>query len=361
MSSKQKSKEKKKKCTTNEEDEIFHIRENHEILDLKDFWDIHQIMRSDYYLLDSLKENLQNLIVIYPNKKFKNHKFIYTERDIPKENNEFLSKINSLADEYKKLDNTDLFKKINASAKDNYSEGKEDVPDEVALSSEATNVMNFKRELSNLEILTSTIVECIILSSKIEKLSNEILDFLYKVHSRNNEILSIARTELHMDFVNRKRTTIFEYGLENHSDLDKSINYEIKCECEKTLKYIGIKYKDIEITKDSFIIQKSDYRYVNNLLKKRLLQEYKETGSISQKDLELNKLKQMKVLNRILLYIAVISCALQVLSIPKNYSDFYTTLIKFISSTQITWILIATVAIVLIIVLISELYIFKNK
>lgn len=361
MSSKQKAKEKKGKCTTNEEDEILHIRENHEIIDLKNFWDIHQIMRSDYYLLDSLKENLQTLIVIYPNKKFKNHKFIYAERNIPEENNEFLSKIHSLAAEYKKLDSKDLLNKINATTKDDYSNGKEDVLDEVALTSEAKNVINLKRELSNAEILTSTIVECIILSEKIEKLSNEILDFLYKVHSRNNEILSIVKTELHMDFVNRKRTTIFEYGLENHLDLDKIINYEIKCECEKTLKYIGIKYKDTEIIKDSFIIKKSDYRYINNLLKKRLLQEYKETGKISQNDLELNKLKQMKVLNRILLYIAVISCALQVLSIPKNYSDFYTTLIKFISSAQITWILIATVALVLITALVSELFIFKNK
>ncbi len=361
MSSKQKSTDKKEKCTTSEEDEIFHIRENHEIIDLKNFWDIHQIMRSDYYLLDSLKENLETLIVIYPNKKFKNHNFIYAERNIPEENNEFLSKINSLATEYKKLDSTDFFNKLNATTNDDYSDVNEDVINEIVLTSEAQNVINLKRELSNLEIFSSTIVECIILSEKIEKLSSEILDFLYKVHSRNNEILSIVKTELHMDFVSRKRTIIFEYGLENHLDLDKIINYEIKCDCEKTLKYIGIKYKDAEITKNSFVIKKSDYRYTNNLLKKRLLDEYKETGKISKNDLELNKLKQMKVLNRILLYIAVISCGLQVLSIPKNYSDFYTTLIKFISSTQITWILIATVAIVLIIALISELFIFKNK
>ena len=102
------------------QEEVLHIRENHEILSETDFWKIHQIMREDFYLIDNLKESLSNSFFVLKKPK-ENIKLCYElDVDIQKTVTKFLKDIEEITIEFNTLDSVEqlnkLQKKSNANA-----------------------------------------------------------------------------------------------------------------------------------------------------------------------------------------------------------------------------------------------------
>ncbi len=351
-----KGKRNKSERKENGKDEILHIRENHEILDVNKFWDIHQIMREDFYLLVNLKYSLENILIIENGNLPKGYKLIYDMDDIIEKRLQFIEEINKLIDEYDKLDNIDEF--INRDETYNNS-----VTDEIAITKESSsyrNVVNIHREKSNLEQFYGIMIECIILSEKMENLCKEILYYILTLNSRNNEILSVKEENLMSEFTYRKRSEHFKFGLDTNIEQDKIINYELTCEDKYISDKISRKY-NLQISSSGILIKKVDHRYINYILKERIIDEYTETGNIFSKYIDIKKTNQIKLLNRILLYIAVITFAFQLLNLPSDYSNFYNKLKNYMTISEINLLVILIFVGMIVILVISELTIFKDN
>ena len=336
------------------EEEVLHIRENHEILKDTDFWKIHQIMREDFYLINNLKEYLSNSILVLEPKE--NIQLTYElNLDIPQTINDFLKDIKEISIEFVKLDAVEeelnkLQKKSNANS---------EIHKEVAVGTDdVSNVLNLNNH-TNVIPLFNNFVLCIKLSEKIELKTNEILQFLYRFHSMINEIASIRSVDLSQEFITRKRSEIFEYGLDSNVDNDKIINYEIMCTDINVITVLSKRY-ELEKTNKSVILKKRDLRYVNSNLKKRNIIEFRETGEIIKKSREIEKTRQMKILNRILFYFSSATVGFQLLNLPGNYSTFYEKLKPYISPTTIKGFGIFIFILYLLLIVIVEVNIFSQ-
>lgn len=343
-----KGKRKKLRKRENYEEKIFCIHENHEILDVSKFWDIHQIMREDFYLLSGLKYALKNIFIIEKSNNSKNNKLVYDIDNIKERGLGFIEKVDLLSKEFSILDNCEmLLNKENIN--DNYTT--ESIKEENVQEVEKTD---------NLEELYCIMIECIKLSEKIEGLCKEILDYILKVTSRNNEILSEKEDDLKSEFIYRKMSEHFKFGLDTNLEQDKIINYEFICKSKEISKKISNKY-NLNISSSGILIKKNDSRYINNIFKERIINEYTEIGNILSKCTEIKKTKQIKLLNRILFYIAIITFAFQLLSFPSNYMNFCNSLGNFITKLQINYLLLLIFILTIIILVISELTIFKEN
>lgn len=342
-----------KKVCKNKKDmeDVLHVRENHEIINTSDFWKIHQIMRSNFYLLDSLKSTLENSI--FSLEKPKNVNLIYEIEDIKAKATKFHEEILILINEYNELDKVEELNENLDEKKDvNFNQ-------EVAVSEEPNlNVLNFNNEYNPIPYF-ETFISCIKLSEKIESKANDVLHFLYRINAMNNEILSKQDSDLGTDFSLRKSAEILKYGFEVSTDKDKIINYEIKCDDNNTINILSNKY-DLERTKDSFILKKRDLRYINSIMQKRVVIEYEEFGNTFKKSIALEKNKQSKILNRILFYIAVIAVGSQLLNLPEDYSSFYEKLSPYLTSTYIKGLAMGIVILIFITIYIAEKIIFKD-
>lgn len=346
------NKEIKKLKNKKEEEEILHIRENHKTITISDFWEIHQIMRSDFYLLDSLRLILENSIFALENS---NHevKLVYEIKNIKAKAQNFHEEIIELTKEYSNLDQVE---KLNENLNNNQ---KTEINQEVALSQESNlNVLNFDNKHNAIPYF-ETLISCIKLSEKIESKSNDILHFLYKINAMNNEILSIESNDLRTEFSLRKSAEIFKYGFEVSTDKDKIINYEIKCEDNNIINILSKKY-DLDRTKESFILKKRDLRYINSIIQKRVIVEYEEFGNTFKRSIQLERNKQAKILNRILFYIAVIAVGSQLLNLPEDYSSFYEKLRPYLEPIYIKGLAIGIIVLIFIVIFLAEKIIFKE-
>lgn len=351
-----KGKRNKSERKGNQKDEILYVRENHEILDASNFWDIHQIMREDLYLLSNLRYSLEQILIIDKNNINKNHKLIYDIDNIVEKRDKFINDIDILIKEYEKLDNCDELINIEKIYNDSIEE-------EIAITDESAtykNVVNINREKSNLEQVYSVMLDCIILSEKIEKKCTDLLYYILKFNSRNNEILSIKEDNLMSEFTFRKKSEHFKFGLDTNIEQDKIINYEFNCEDTYTSTNIVKKY-NLKTTTKGILIKKVDHRYINSILKDRIINEHEETGKIFSKYIDIRKTNQIKLLNRILFYIAVITFAFQLFNLPSYYSIFYNHLKNYRTSGEIKFLAMLIFIGAIVVLWIAELTIFKDK
>lgn len=347
------NKEKKSSQNKKETEEIFFIRENHEIIDINDFWEIHQIMRSDFYLLDNLKLVLENQILSLKNPS-KDMELTYKLEEIDEKVSEFYKEILKLKTEYIELDNAEELINKNLGEKNDLG-----VDPEVAISKEQNlNVLNFERVYNPIPFF-ETYISCIKLSEKIESKSNDILQFLYMLNTMNNEILSKDKDDSLRDFSFRKRAEIFKYGFDVSTDRDKIINYEIKCDDNNTVNILANKY-DLKKTKIGLLIEKRDLRYINSIIQNRVIVEFEEFANIFKRNIELERNRQAKILNRILFYIAVIAVGSQLLNLPEDYSSFYEKLRPYLGPIQIKGLAIGILILIFIIIFVAEKLIFKE-
>lgn len=337
-----------------EEEEVLYIRENHEVLRETDFWKIHQIMREDFYFINNLKESLSNSILVLKKPK-ESMKLTYDlDLDVNQEINRFLKDIEEISKEFEKLDDPENIDKLQK--KSNIDS---EIHKEVAVGlDQELKVLNLNNYTNIIPFLDNFVL-CIKLSEKIESKINEILQFLYKLNSMNNEIASIRNADLSIEFTTRKRAQIFEYGLDSSVENDKIINYEIMCIDKNAITVLSKKY-ELEKTNESVILQKKDLRYVNSNLKKRTFIEYRETGEIIKKSRELEKVKQMKILNRILFYFSSSSIGFQLLNLAGNYSTFYEKLRPYFSAITIKGLAMLIFLFCFILIIIVEVNIFSQ-
>lgn len=336
------------------EEEVLHIRENHEILRATDFWKIHQIMREDFYFINNLKESLSNSTIVLKKPK-ESMKLTYDlNSDVNQEINRFLKDIEEISKEFEKLDDTENMNK--SQKKSDIDSG---IHEEVSVGvSPDLKVLNFNNYANTIPFFKNFVL-CIKLSEKIESKTNEILQFLYKLNSMNNEIASIKNADLSLEFATRKRAQIFEYGLDSSVENNKTINYEIMCDDKNAITVLS-KIYELEKTNESVILKKKDLRYVNSNLKKRTFIEYRETGEIIKKSRELEKVKQMKILNRILFYFSSSSIGFQLLNLPSNYSNFYEKLRPYFSPITIKGLAMLIFIFCFVLIVIVEVNIFSQ-
>lgn len=341
-----KSKEKK--------EDILHIIENHEILRETDFWKIHQIMREDFYFINSLKKFLSSPILVLKKPKESMNLIYNLDFDVKQEIKRFLKDIEEVTKEFKELDDTESI---------NISQKKLDIDSEIH--KEVAVGIDQERKILNLNNYTDIspffdhFVLCIKLSEKIEFKINEILEFLYNLNSMNNEIASSENADLNVEFITRKRAQFFEYGFDSSVENDKIINYELMFTDKNVITILAERY-NLKKTNKSVIVKKIDLRYVNSNLKKKTFIEYKETGEIIKKSRELKKVKQMKILNRILFYFSSSSLGFQLLNLPANYSNFYEKLSPYCSSITIKILAMLIFLFCCILIIIVEVNIFSQ-
>lgn len=281
-----KGKRNKSEKKDNSKDEIFYIRENHEVLDANNFWDIHQVMREDFYLLSNLKYSLENTLIIEKGNISKKHTLVYDFDDIIEKRLQFIDEIDKLIEEYNKLDDCSDLINIEKTCNNSLS-------DEIAITHEYDsykNVVNMPREKSNLDQVYSIMIDCITLSEKIEKLCTDVLYYILNLNNRNNEILSLKEENLMSEFTFRKRSEYFYFGLDTNIEQDKTINYEFICEDKYISNKISRKY-DLKTSTSGILIKKVDHRYINSTLKDRIINEYTETGNILSKYIDIKKNK----------------------------------------------------------------------
>lgn len=347
------NKDKRNSQNKKETEEILYIRENHEIIDINDFWKIHQIMRSDFYLLDNLRLVLENQLLSLKNPS-KDMKLTYNVEDIDEKVSKFHEEILELKTEYSELDNAEEL--INKGLGEN---NEVCINEEVAISKEQNlNVLNFDKAYNPIHLF-ETYISCIKLSERIESKSNDILQFLYMLNTMNNEILSKDKADSQCDFSFRKRAEIFKYGFDVSTDKDKIINYEIKCEDNNTVNILSNKY-DLQKTKDGLLLEKRDLRYINSVIQNRVIVEFEEFGNVFKRSIDLERNRQAKILNRILFYIAVIAVGSQLLNLPEDYSSFYEKLRPYLEPTQIKWLAIGILILILVLIVVTEKTIFKE-
>ena len=77
-------------------------------------------------------------------------------------------------------------------------------------------------------------------------------------------------------------------------------------------------------------------------------------------NIQLERNKQAKILNRILFYIAVISVGSQLLNLPEDYFSFYENLIPYLDSVYIKGLSIGIIVLIFIVILVAEKIIFKE-
>ncbi|XZH64338.1 hypothetical protein ACSW8X_00505 [Clostridium perfringens] len=227
------------------------IHENHEKIDIiKDFWLIHQRLREDFYLLNSIKDIFDGFITLDSKENCNKNNVAMDE---------YVKSINTLNEKYMSIE----YRLSNETTNECYSEVA------VTLTSNKDNI-KFNEDFTELyEIM----VESISLSSEIQNLIVEVLTFIRNKRREFNEnlIKSSKLNDSHY-IIMRDRDNVKEL-LDRSVDEDKIINYEVintSKEYMKDFRKLVNKYGDLGANK-KIIIRKVDKTYIIDRLRENLI------------------------------------------------------------------------------------------
>lgn len=340
-----------------------HISENKELIDLfEDFWDIHQIMRRDYYDIKSLGEFLNNNKFLNFKEK-NNNKFLNFYKDKKKEYifvvenknekiNDYLCQIDSLKAKYEEYDNEVV---------NDHTIDEDEDEDEIAIDKEDSTpfaTINKNKKLDIVENLFLKIKKYISLSEQIEDLVNQILDFLYDCIVEINEKMANIYNENNIVFSSRRQQILLERVFDNTIDQDKIINYEINInnnnqDLQKKLKRLIKK----ESARGYILLKKRDLRYIIEKKKRILISEYEHTIVLlnmctsKQQSLKIDKLNQI-LMN--ITFIGVVGTVVSSLPVIFNFQDKYGCETSFLYLCLI-------VIIIVVLAIILNIKVFRQK
>lgn len=292
--------------------------ENSEDIDIiKDFWNIHQIMRENSYLLDGVKEKISSNV--YCDSEIENKMlFIKSNKETPlyvveskqEKINGFIEEIDKLQEIYNKYER-ELFDEI----ENNEVSMNGTVIDEVAIAMDESqeipcNVANKNKELNTVENLYFKMKSYILLSEEIEEVAYKALTFLYECRVELNEQLSSSDNELILKFAFKREQRNLELLLDSNVDKDKIVNYiftlnidDEGTEIKKQFDALVSKYGENGYIK----IKKKDRRYVINKIREYLSNESCYTDEIISNSISRKQTIQIERLNKILLSLGILS------------------------------------------------------
>lgn len=283
------------------------IHENHEKIDIiKDFWIIHQGLREDYYLVNSVKEIFDGFVT-------------FDSKDNCNQNNttidEYVKTINILNEKYHNIEE----KLSNKPSKECY--------DEVAVDTvfDESNI-----EFSDgFEVLYNIIVESIKLSSEIQELIVNSLKFIRIKRREFNENLIKAYKLDNFSYVIMRDRDNIKQSLIRSVDEDKIINYEITCsntskDIIKDFRKIVNKYGNLTLGNNKkIIIIKVDRTYIINRLIEQVQNHYDYTIQIVEAIGSARKENNISRLNKNLFIINIVAPIIGIISISPIIYNIY--------------------------------------
>lgn len=280
------------------------IHENHEKIDVfKDFWKVHQDLRKDYYLINSVEDIFDGFITI-------------DSKENCRENN---IKMDKYVENIKILDRKylDIEQKL--------SDKSEEVNDEVAITLN-DECVKFNKDFS---ILYEVIVESINLSSEMQELITDALLFIRKKRNEFNENLIKANNiDCINYFIMRDRDNI-RTKLNRSVDEDRIINYEIVCsntskDAIKDFRRLVNKHGNLIVGNNKkIIIKKIDRSYIIERLIEQVYNQYEYTIQIESFISNNNKEKNLNRLNKNLFIINIVAPIIGIISILPIISEIY--------------------------------------
>lgn len=283
------------------------IHENHEKIDIvKDFWIIHQRLREDYYLVNSVKEIFDGFITL-------------DSKDNCNQNNitmdEYVKTINILNEKYINIEE----KLSNKPSKECY--------DEVAVDTvfDESNI-EFNE---GFEVLYEVIVESINLSSEIQELIVNSLKFIRTKRREFNENLIKAHKLDNSGYVIMRDRDNIKQSLIRSVDEDKIINYEIICsntskDSIKEFRKIVNKYGNLTLGNNKkIIIKKVDRTYIIDRLIEQVQNHYDYTIQIVEAIGYTRKENNVIRLNKNLFIINIVAPIIGMISISPIIYKIY--------------------------------------
>ncbi|ELC8460177.1 TPA: hypothetical protein ACY4RU_002580 [Clostridium perfringens] len=279
------------------------IHENHEKIDIiKDFWLIHQRLREDFYLLNSIKDIFDGFITLDSKENCNKNNVAMDE---------YVKSINTLNEKYMSIE----YRLSNETTNECYSEVA------VTLTSNKDNI-KFNEDFTELyEIM----VESISLSSEIQNLIVEVLTFIRNKRREFNEnlIKSSKLNDSHY-IIMRDRDNVKEL-LDRSVDEDKIINYEVintSKEYMKDFRKLVNKYGDLGANK-KIIIRKVDKTYIIDRLREQVQNHYNYTIQITEAISSNIKERNLNRLNKNLFVINIVAPIIGIISISPIIYDIY--------------------------------------
>ncbi|EDT13447.1 hypothetical protein ACSXAP_06850 [Clostridium perfringens] len=279
------------------------IHENHEKIDIiKDFWLIHQRLREDFYLLNSIKDIFDGFITLDSKENCNKNNVAMDE---------YVKSINTLNEKYMSIE----YRLSNETTNECYSEVV------VTLTSNKDNI-KFNEDFTELyEIM----VESISLSSEIQNLIVEVLTFIRNKRREFNEnlIKSSKLNDSHY-IIMRDRDNVKEL-LDRSVDEDKIINYEVintSKEYMKDFRKLVNKYGDLGANK-KIIIRKVDKTYIIDRLREQVQNHYNYTIQITEAISSNIKERNLNRLNKNLFVINIVAPIIGIISISPIIYDIY--------------------------------------
>ena len=299
-------------------DKVYRVIENSQDVDIiKDFWNIHQMMRENSYLLDGIKEKISSNV--YCDSEIENKMFfiksnketpIYVVENKQETISDFIEEIDKLQAIYNKYEE-ELFDGIEK----NEVSMHDIVFGEVAIAVDEAqdipcNVANKNRELNTVEKFYFKMKSYISLSEEMEELAYKALAFLYECRIELNEQLSSSDNELILKFAFKREQRTLELLLDSNVDRDKIVNYIFTLNIDDEGDEIKKQFDELisKYGKDRCIkIKKKDKRYVIDKIREYLSNESCYTDEIISNSISRKQTIQIERLNKILLSLAILS------------------------------------------------------
>ncbi|WP_315118489.1 hypothetical protein [uncultured Clostridium sp.] len=280
------------------------IHENYEKIDVfKDFWKVHQGLRKDYYLINSVKDIFDGFATIDSKEKCKEN--------------------NSKMDKY--VENINILNRKYLDIEQNLSDKSEKVNDEVAAALDE-ECIELNKDFS---ILYEVIVQSINLSSEMQELITDALVFIKNKRNEFNEnLIKVSNIECINYFIMRDRDNI-KTKLNRSIDEDKIINYEIVCsntskDVVKDFRTLVNKHGNLIVGNNKKImIKKIDRSYIIERLIAQVQNQYEYTIQIESFISNNNKEKNVNRLNKNLFIINIVAPIIGVISILPIINKIY--------------------------------------
>lgn len=279
------------------------IFENHEKVDLlNDFWNMHQILREDYYVLNGIKNIFNRFISIDSKEKCESNN---KKMDI------YVEEINSLINLYHNLE--DIINK------------KYDLEDEAAIDTYGKQPSS----LNEIEYFYKLVEKCIKLSATFQEKNYDMLMFILNTRITLNLNYSEASDEAKEYYAFSSDKSNVCRNLDISKENDKIINYEIVYtdndkKMLKDFKSLLEKYGDPEFVNNKKIfIGKRDRRYSIKKLIELIELEYNSTIKIHQINESKSKENNLTTLNKNIFILNFIASIIGIISVLPILKDIY--------------------------------------
>ena len=310
------------------------IHENYEKIDImKDFWKIHQILREDHYLLDSIKVVFDGTVTLDSHEKC-----IENNTTMDK----YICDIDVLNGRYIKLDDKLL------------DDNKE--MDEVASDLDDISV-GFANDFLD---IYSSIKESIELSSDIQKLLYDMLIFIKHKREKLNQISSETCNDADTNYIFNKDKDNVNKLLHRSVEEDKIMNYELVYsnkdkEGINEFRKLVNKYGNLNGGNDKKIMfRKTNGKYNIKRLIDEVVQEYQHTITIQNLISDKNKERNVNRLNKNLF---ILNCVAPIIGVISTLPILYKVYQNYGWKKPI----VGTTVIVSIIIILYKKMFCKNK